>query len=197
MALATYSDLTSALADWLKRTDLTARIPDFIRLTEARLNRLLRDPDMIVSGTLSFTNGTATLPAEFGELIAFGPTGRRLSLVTAQEFGTYEAASGDPTVYSVIGGSIKVLPSQGSASTPYTYFRGIPALTVSNTTNWLMTRAPDLYLYGSLLQAEMFGWNDERLPMLKSAFDEGISELRTDGDSRRWGVGMSPKVRRT
>ena len=39
MALGTFTELKDAIADWLDRSDLTARIPDFIALAEARINR--------------------------------------------------------------------------------------------------------------------------------------------------------------
>lgn len=198
MTFATRSDLTAAIAAWLNRTDLSARIPDFIRLAEARLNRLLRDPDQIASGTIEMANGVGDLPADFGQMVAFGAAGSRLSQVTPAEFGTYRPQAGSPRVYTVSGGTVQTLPASGSVSTPITYYRAIPALAVDNDSNWLLERAPDLYLHGSLLQAEFFGWNDDRLPLIKSAWDEGIAELRADGETRRWGAApLGPKLGRT
>ena len=49
MAITNYTELQSALADYLIRSDLTARIPDFIALCEGRLNRTLRVRDMETS----------------------------------------------------------------------------------------------------------------------------------------------------
>jgi hypothetical protein len=42
MALDTYSNLKTTIANYLNRSDLTAYLGDFITLTEARLNRELR-----------------------------------------------------------------------------------------------------------------------------------------------------------
>ena len=39
MALDNYANLKDAVADWLDRSDLDSRIPDFISLAEARVNR--------------------------------------------------------------------------------------------------------------------------------------------------------------
>jgi hypothetical protein len=44
MTIATYAELVSEMGDWLNRTDLTAKIPTFVRLFEARMNRRLRSP---------------------------------------------------------------------------------------------------------------------------------------------------------
>ena len=42
MAINTYATLQTAVANWLDRSDLTDRIPEFIALAEARMNRTLR-----------------------------------------------------------------------------------------------------------------------------------------------------------
>lgn len=39
MSIETYGELKTAVADWSHRSDLTARIPDFIRLAENDFNR--------------------------------------------------------------------------------------------------------------------------------------------------------------
>lgn len=198
MAFATRLDLANAIASWLNRSNLTAQIPDFIRLTEVRLNRLLRDPDQLITTTINLSSGSGTIPADFGQMVALGDAGTRLTQVTPGEFGTYSSVAGDPKIYTVGAGVIRVLPGSGSASTPITYYRAIPALTADGSTNWLLTRAPDIYLYGSLLQAEFYGWNDERLGTIKAAYDEAIAELRVDGEGRRWGAApMAPKLGRT
>jgi hypothetical protein len=198
MAFANRADLASAVTAWLKgNATLTTRIPDFIRLTEARLNRLLRDPDQIATASLNLASGSATLPTDFGELVQLGDYGYRLRQVSASEFGTYQPLAGNPRVYAINAGSMRVLPATGSATTPISYYRAITPLANDGDSNWLLARAPDVYLYGALLQAEFFGWTDERLPMIKAAWDEAISELRADGTSRRWGVGLAPKLGRT
>jgi len=42
VAISTYSELKTAVANWINRDDLTTRIPDFIVLAEAQFNRELR-----------------------------------------------------------------------------------------------------------------------------------------------------------
>ena len=192
-----YTTLQATIAAWLNRGDLTARIPDFIRLAEARLNRTLRDPGEIVSTVISIANGSGDLPEDFGQLVAFGSAGRRVNAVTPGDFGTYYPQNGDPRVYTVTGTTISTLPSLGSAIVPIVYYRGIQRLSTSNQSNWLLARAPDVYLYAALVQAEFYGWNDERLPLIKNALDEAIMELRIDGESRRWSPGMAPRLGRT
>ncbi len=47
MAISTYAELQTATANWLDRTDLSSRIPEFIDLAEATFNRTIRNHRMI------------------------------------------------------------------------------------------------------------------------------------------------------
>ena len=66
MALSTYSELKSVIADTLNRDDLTDQIDDFIDLAEARHKRDIRIREMLTRDSL-----TLTLNSRFADL----PTG--------------------------------------------------------------------------------------------------------------------------
>ena len=53
MAIGTYAELQTAVANWLGRDDLTARIPEFIDLAEARLSRELETREQEKRATAS------------------------------------------------------------------------------------------------------------------------------------------------
>jgi hypothetical protein len=195
----TYSDLVADLEAWLKRTDYTTHIPRFVELNEARLNRLLDDPDMEVIATAVTAGQYLGLPDDFGEMRAVNVGTYRLNQATAADFSGFPSISGIPSTYGIFDGQLAFapIPATGSGVTML-YTRKIPALTVSTPTNWLLTRAPDLYLYGCLLQAHVYGWFDERIQLFKSVFDEAIQELRTDGERRRLGAApLAPRLGRT
>ena len=66
MALSTYSELKSAIANWLNRSDLTDEIAgDFIKLTEADFNSKLRIRKMITQATITIDSETEALPTGF------------------------------------------------------------------------------------------------------------------------------------
>lgn len=200
MTLATYSELASAIGDWLDRDDLAAKAPSFIRLAEARLNRLLSDMDMEVSTTLTATDEATPLPADFGEMVSVTCGDGRLSPIGPVEFTAVDTAiAGEPCFYCIADGEIRFAPANSTASIGLIYRRTIPALTSTDTTNWLLSRAPDVYLYGALLQASAFlAEEDNDVAMWKVAFDEAIAELRADGDRRKWGAGpLAPRIRRS
>jgi hypothetical protein len=70
MALGTYSELKTSIANYLNRDDLTSVIPDFITLTENRLDRELRVRANMVRATTTTTSGTPfyNLPTDLIEL---------------------------------------------------------------------------------------------------------------------------------
>ena len=62
MAIGTYSELQTAVANWLDRSDLSSRIPEFITLSEARINRLLRVRLMENVKVISLISGSKRYP---------------------------------------------------------------------------------------------------------------------------------------
>lgn len=70
MALATYTELKASVANYLNRSDLTSIIPDFISLTEGKLNRDLLLRSSVVRAETTTTSGTAyyNLPSDIIQL---------------------------------------------------------------------------------------------------------------------------------
>lgn len=190
-----YADLLADVSDTLDRDDVATRLPRWLKLVEARLNRLLDDPDMEVSAPL--TGNGADLPADFGAMVSIGTAdGNRLTYMGNAEYAAILPGSGTSRYYTIREGKVYYVP--GSANVTLVYRRSIPPLTADNDTNWLIERAPDLYFYGVLLQAEAWDVNSEAAAAWKDLWDEAIAELRSDGAKRKWGAGaLSPRIRRS
>lgn len=195
----TRADLINAIGDYLDRDDLTTRSTTFIQLAEKRLNRLLEDPDMEVTSTATAaSSGLTALPTDFGEMVSVSTGDGALRAMGAAEFAALSQASGGRSRYFVIqDGGIGFYPARPGTGITMVYRRSLPPLTDANPLNWLLTRAPDIYLYGALLQASVFLVEDDRVAMWKAAFDEAIAELKLDGARRKWGAGpIAARVRR-
>jgi hypothetical protein len=200
MAIATYTELVSELEEYLDRGDFTARIPAFIKLTEARLNRLLDDPEMETRSTATGTGQYTALPDDFGHMIGVSTgDGTKLQQLSGAAITQLDQTiTGAPRFYALVDGAITFAPIDAAAEITMLYQRRIPELTASAPTNWLLSLAPDLYLYGCLMQAHIFGWNDERVPGAKALFDEAVEELRQDASKRRWGSApLAPRLGRS
>ncbi len=197
MTIATYAELLTEFEAYLNRTDFSTRFPTFVRLVESDVQKTLNDePDMFLRTTLTTTGRFTALPADFGAMIAVHAGDYRLNSTTAADFTAYDDISGIPTVFSIIGTDLALAPSSTGAAVSLVYKRDIPALTVSNTTNWLLSAAPEIYLYGTLLHASAFGWDDARIPMWQAAYADAVETLRIDGERRRWGAApLAPRIR--
>ena len=199
MSLDTYTGLLGEVADYLDRTDLTAKIPTYIRLTEARLNRLLEDPDMEVISSATAAGEYTALPADFGSMVSISTGDGALTRIGSVEFAALDRTiTGTPRFYTITDRALSFAPFDLTTPITLIYRRTIPALTATATTNWLLTRAPDLYLYGSLVQASAYLDDENKVGLWKGAFDEAIEELRRDASRRKWGAGpIAPRIRRT
>lgn len=189
MALSSYSDLQAATADFLNRSDLTAAIPTFIALTEAQMNRrlLLDGPvrAMMTKTPVTYSAEYNAVPADFMGIRSLYLIGSQtlqikpceVEQITEKKSNTTDQ-TGDPDVVAVVGQQFQLFPAPQSAlSGELVYWQRIPALSVSNTTNWLLTLHPDAYLYGALLQSAPYLKNDERIPVWESAFAQILSDI--------------------
>lgn len=188
MALANYSDLLSAVSGWLNRgSDLDSRIPDFIKLAEAEFNRTLRTIEMEATATSVLSSDSTAVPADFLGLRALSIDNTALEYVPPAEIFDDESTGGYPTRYTVSDGRFIFRPAPTSGTVEITYYQSIPALTSGNTTNWLMTRWPDLYLFATCAQAEFYLVNDARVPLWKARAEEIIEQINQQTLSERHG----------
>ena len=164
MALATYSDLKTSIANWLNRTDLTSEISDdFIILTEADLNSKLRVRKMITSTSITIDSETESIPADFLQIRDFfiteGGTKHALKYITPAQMDEIRGSStsGLPQTYTILGDNFRFAPIPSSSYTgTLNYYAKFAALSDSNTSNYILTHHPSIYLYGSLYHAANF-----------------------------------------
>lgn len=200
MALTTYAELQTALANWLDRTDLTSRAPEFITLAEAKLNRDLRVRPMqsVVSTTMS--SSTVALPSDWlkFESIWYESSSTRYELknVPVQEYNRFDPGSTSvPTGYYIAGSTVYFTPTADSDYTVgYIYYQKIPALTDSNTSNWLLASHPDIYLYGTLLEATPYLKDYPEVPLWLAAFTQTIDQLKKSDRDSKSGVALRART---
>lgn len=193
-AIDSYSTLATEIGEWLNRTDLLDRVPGFIRLCEARLNRLLRTPDMETTTTFVVTDEDTALPLDFlamRSLYIEGSPDRPLNEYSPNAIArAYNGSTGIPVGFTVFSSTLRMVPPPASATTlQMVYFARIDPLSDSSPSNWLLTSHPDIYLYGSLLCATAFIDDPSRAQLWKGAYDEAIGELISSGAKARYGSG--------
>lgn len=199
MALANYADLQASVANWLHRSDLTAVIPDFVAIAEARMSADLDARDMDVSTTLTTVSGVSTLtaPTDIMEsrrmLITSTDPNRVLTYVTPEQLKVkypYSTVT-EPEVFTVIGPNFEFGPIPDSAYTlQYIYRQKIPSL-ATNSTNWLMTKWPHAYLYATLCAAAPYLGQDQRIGVWEDAYQKAVQDV----NSTDWYSGTSMVVK--
>lgn len=155
MALSTYGNLKASVASWLKRADLTAQITDFIALAEARIRRDVRCRAMETEATGTLTTTTVAFPTRFIEARQVSLGGYLCEYVTPQQF--YDSET-NGYQYTIKGETFHFQ----SATETYDieYYAAFAPFTDDGDTNWLLTNAPDIYLWGSLAEAYNFVQGD-------------------------------------
>jgi len=196
MSITSYATLKSAIADWLLRDDLTSVIPSFISLAEAKFNRRIRDYRMVKRATAEIDTGYSAVPADWLQVVRFQLNTTpitTLEYVTpdqAAEEGTIYVGGGKPKFFTVIGKEFQVVPTpDGTVEGELTYYAKIPALSDSETSNWLLEVAPDAYLYGALMEAAPYLDDAEKLGIWNNLLEQAMQAIRTEGD--RAAVGSS------
>ena len=194
MALTTFNELKTSIGNYLNRSDLTSVIPDFITLTEAKLNRILRIRPMQkrVSTTLTSGDAFVDLPNDFLEatqiFIDSNPN-KVLNYVNANqiELENIQETSGTPSQYTITGDEFQLSPIPDSGYTlKISYYAKIPALSTENTSNYLLASYPQVYLYGALLEAQPYIVNDERITVWMSLFNEAVQLINRDDEQGRY-----------
>jgi len=190
MAIATYADLKSSIAEYLARSDLTAQIPTFIQLGEVRLRRDLRVRQMLKVVTTQATPDTATveLPSDFLQMRDIHVNSNPVATVeylspSAFYRNTFSEISGLPTKYTILAEEFQFAPIPDSNYTlQMIYYAAPPYLSDSNTTNTFTNVCPDLLLYAALAEAEPYLMNDQRVQTWAALYDRGLQALTVSDD---------------
>ena len=183
MALATYAQLKTAVADWLERGDLADRTGDFIALAESRLNRVLRLRMMETEEALTATTGVRTvpLPAGFREPVALWlnrPEGRTALRFVDPALLPAATAAGEPQAWSLNGGVIAFDRPCDRAYGLTLRMVGRLALSDAQPTNAVLADYPDLYLFGALVEAAPYLRDAELLSLFAARLEAALSEAR-------------------
>src|SRR5574340_263912 len=194
MSISTYSELKTAVSNWLHRADLTSYTADFIQQGEAWLNRKLRTVDMEERST-GLTMGTTdrydTLPARFLEMQSIFYTGgnNNYSIVYVEPSALIPliTSSGKPNYFTIKDGLEWSSVPDSAYDYEIHYFKALDIAT--DTTNWLLTNHPDIYLYAALSSASLYIKDDNRIAGLKALLQEAVDDLNTQ-DARKRGSQM-------
>jgi hypothetical protein len=205
MALANFTELKSSIADYLNRDDLTSVVPTFIALAESQINRDVRHwrMEQRSSGQQSAGDEYSQIPADWLETIRFNVTGasyRELKLISRADMADMRQfnhdLAGPMESYCHAAQQFQFYPTpDADTDVELLYYAKVPDL-ATNTTNWLLTDAPDVYLYGSLIHSAPYLQDDARLAVWAQLYSAAVARLNEVSDKARYsGSGLKMKLR--
>ena len=206
MAINTFTTLKTAISDFLNRDDLSSSVENFIALAESGINRDIRHWKMEKrsSGQQSAGDEYSQVPADWMETIRFHVTDNGtspLNLISraamSDKRASNEDATGTPTHYTHADGQFQLYPTPSAdTNTELLYYAKTEALSASNSSNWLLLEAPDVYLYGALVHSAPYLGEDERVTVWAQMYAAAIQQLnRTSEVAKYSGSGLTLKIR--
>jgi hypothetical protein len=191
--ISDYASLQTAVTEYLAReqdTTLIARIPTFIQLAESKFNRQLFVRQMETRSTTTVDTGSTdpefiSLPSDFQSMRRI-----RLSGVAGKPTLEFKSPAGldeyrfsidniveQPLFFTIFGDEIELAPTPNDDFViEMVYRRNVPPL-ATNDTNWLLTMAPDLYLYAALLESAPYIKEDGRIQTWALGFSSALNDL--------------------
>lgn len=194
-----YPTLVSALEEYLARDDLQGYAPVFVQMAEGRFNAELKVVDMQKStGALPLSNGAIDLPADFVDWVSTewvppaSATGQRklnprYVEADSPEFRNRNRPNGPPQFYTLLANKVRLAPS-AVGTLELVYYARLPPLTIAKPTNWLITKAPEVYLYGALLEAMLFQKDEARSAQWFGLLDKRLAAIFGQADTQKTGI---------
>ena len=194
----TFTTLKQDVQRYLERGNTLAsdpivfeQIPRLINLAERRIARELKVEGFInvVTGTLSAGQSVYPKPDRWRDTVSINiGTGTTLNTRKILFSRVYEylrsywpdaLETDTPIFYSDYDYSHWLLAPTPDAAYPFEilYYELPPLLDDTVQTNWITEYAPQLLLYGTLVEATPFLKNDERIPVWQSMYDRAAAML--------------------
>jgi len=196
MSIDTYSELQTAIGNWIERDDLSSRIPEFIELAEAKIRRDVRIREMLTRSSITVNARQIAVPTGYLEaetLRLLTDPVTVMTYVNLDEMNRLRKSTTGKPIYFTVHTEIEFdrNPDQ-SYSGEIIFYKAIDPLATTQTST-LLTNAPDIYLYGSLIAAEPFLMNDERVSLWVQLYKNAVDEINNRSRQSRH---VGPQVSR-
>jgi len=194
-------EIALSYSDRESDAELPAKIDSFLRIVEARVDRVLKVQRMTVRTLLTTVAGQEYygLPSDFAGLrdieVRSADTidGEARDRVTLEYLSPEQmnSATGIPAsqsniYYTIIANQLQISPPQDSNVLELVYYRKLPNLTENDNTNWLSEDNPDTYVFGLMVEISAFVKNEQSTALWDARFKESLAEIDLDDSKSRW-----------
>lgn len=193
MNFASYADFRNRVqslldGDDISQSDLSVQVMDtIIGAGEVRIYRDIRSSTQDAALSITATNNSAPLPADYLELKGSPYTAKFKTAkyepweVVQNYIQTGCTLSGEVTFYTFEGDNMIFYPPQTGTITGRYYKRFAD---ISTGLNALFTRHPDLFIYAALSESGPFLGEMERLPVWQGKYSE-LAQSANEQERRR------------
>lgn len=197
MAVNTYATLKTAITDHAGDATMSSYADDFIDFAEADFNREIRSYQLTETSTMTTdSSGDATLPTDYLAPVSVQRLGspnvelEPISVAGANRLSPYGTA-GTATFYTIsdastAGATLRTIPPESSIEIELTYREQIPALSTGNTSNWLLDRSPQTYLYMCLKHLYIMRREPQTAAYYGGLAMQEISDLNAQSDEAKY-----------
>lgn len=195
MPISTFDELRDTIIDWALpggEPNFVDQVPTFIRMAEARFDRELEVQNAIGTSIVTTSEAYPGWPPDWLATISISESGggplKQLTIVQAEAIEA--CGPGVPIAYAIVDGGVRLVPAPSAArSYRLTYERKLHRLGDTVQSNWLLAVSPDLYLYASLVAAEVYLKNDERFPLWEGKAQQIIDDMNLQSRRQKYGQG--------
>jgi hypothetical protein len=172
-------DLRTAVIEHVRNADIADVFPRLVAMAESRLNRTLRLRDQITDAPVTITAGRGPLPADFAEALGlFRADGLEYVQQSPQHRDRHNQ------YYSIQGSEIVAPLIEGDVT--LSYYAVLPPLSAITSTNLMLARYPDLYLYAVGFEAAKYIRDTELAVQTKTLMDDAYYMARADDEAARY-----------
>lgn len=199
-----YEDIVaSALAytDKADAVDVIANIDRFLRVVESRVNRILQTrlqskrARLICDPTVEYYG----LPYDYGGLrdvliIDNDKPTMSMRYLAPEAMNQHVTFNGMEPSYSVVSNQIRVWPLMPtSKQLEIIYYQRLEPISVGRNENWMTRLAPDVYIFGLVVEICAFIKDADAGSLWNDRFKEALAELDADDHRDLWS-GPSPTI---
>jgi hypothetical protein len=204
-----YNGITAtvlAYADRADDADLPRRIPTFMRIVEARINRALQTRYQAKRAYMTTRNDREyyALPADFAGLRSISMCEqvgvdypRQVMEYVTPDYMNAVIRNGNTQsspCYTIIENSIQVWPRTDAWILEILYYQRIEPLTADNPTNWASQSMPDVYIQGLMVEVCAYTKDSEASALWDARFRATLDEISAEDVIDRWS-GTTPQIR--
>lgn len=183
-----YASLQDEVLNTLARNDLASDVDRFIQFAENKLYRTLNLRNEETALSVDISSGLAVVPTDFKMLkFAYYNTSpiRKLDWVTLEQmyerYSDRSYSSSEPDMIAREGSNFIFGPVAADATGGLKGIYYAKQDNLHTTDNsWYVTNAPEVLLYGALLEAKPHIQDDERIPIWQAYYTEAVKTLEIE-----------------